>query len=386
MISRFLRRVFLILVVTALLFLIGVQVASYFFLKPILEREGRRIFQTPIYVDQAGANLFGGDFWMKGVRIKNAQGFQEPDFLSARTIAVDLSLLSFLTNEFAVRRILLKDPHFTFEVNEKGELNASLFVDRALDRFQKVAEKKPRLVHLITGYTLEKFAVRNGTVRFINQGETERNWTLRSISFSLARIVYPPDPEEALPAAVYVNATASGAQEGKVLVLGRFNPFVAKKSFDVTGSALGLSLSTYGDWMGDFPLKFADGTFQFKVKALCHENQIDIYEQIRIDKLKFQAKESEPKKPKLAFGLEPQTLLHFFNDLQPAGEPFEFDFRVTGDLGDPKFDVWQTIREKVGQIVYERVTNKIKSIEEKAKEVLPEGIVEANKVVSSQGS
>lgn len=356
---RFLRRILFILVLGVVALLIAAQIASSFFLKPILERELRYILQVPVSIDHAGTNLFAGSFWIKGARIKNAQGFQEPDLLSARTIAVDLNLLSFLTNEFSISRILFKDPHLAFEVNEQGQFNVPLFVGRIAGRLQKLVKEKPRLASLAARYMLEKFVIRNGTVQLIDRRQTERNGVLKSVFFSLARIVYPPDPEEALPIGIYVNAAVPGAQEGKILILGRLNIFVPKKSFDVTASAKGLAFSQWGGFIPDFPFRFTEGTFQLKVKALCHENQVDIYHQIRIEGLKFQTKERVQGKPPLVFGLAPETIARFFNDLQSTNEPFEFEFRVTGDLDDPQFDVFSAIAERLRQVIYDRVANQV---------------------------
>ena len=99
---RLLKRIFLVLILATVALLIVAQVVSNFFLKSVLEREARRIFQVPVSIEQAGANLFGGSFWMKGVRIGNLQGFQQADLMTARTIAIDFNLLSFLTSEFAL--------------------------------------------------------------------------------------------------------------------------------------------------------------------------------------------------------------------------------------------------------------------------------------------
>lgn len=353
----FLRRILFILFVAATALVVVAQVASNFFLKPILEREARRVFQVPIYIDRAGANLFVGSFWMKGVRVKNTPGFKEQDILTARTISVDFNLLSFLTNEFAIGQVLFKDPHFNFEINHENEWNISSFIDRMSDWFQEFARKKPAFARFAQEYTLEKFSVRNGTVHFIDQrGGAEKNWTFHSISFSLARIVYPPDPEEALPTAIYVNATPSGPQEAKILVLGRLNPFAPKKSFDITGSAKSLALSQYVDSMPDFPLHIAEGNLQLKVKALCHENQVDIHHQVHVEGLKFQVKEISNQQPLLILGLPQETVVHFFNSVQPPTEPFEFDFRVTGDLSDPKFKIWSAIEQKISEVIYGRVT------------------------------
>lgn len=371
-----LRRVLLILFLAGVILLTAAQIASSFLLKAILERQAERLFQVPVYVDQAGANLFTGSFWMKGVRIKNARGFQESDFLVARTISIDLDILSLLTSEFAINRILLKDPIFVFEVNEKGQSNVSQFTDQIVDQFQKFLKTKPKLIRLITRFTLEKFAVRNGILQMVNRQEAERNLNFKSISFSLARLVYPPDPEEALPAAFYVNATAPGVQEGKILLLGRLNPFVPKKSFDITGSAKGLEFSQYSAFFPDFPLRFKEGTLQFKVKALCHENQVDIYNQVRLEGLRLATKEFRKRKPPLVFDLTPETVLHFFNDLQPPAEPFEFDFRVTGDLGNPGFNLFSAVEQKFRQTIYDRVTNQIKAIDEKAKKISQGDITE----------
>ena len=357
-----LRRIVYILIGSAILFLIAAQIAASVLLKPLLEREGSRIFHVPVSVGKAGANILGGYFWMKGVRIKNASGFKEPDFLSARTISVRLNLLSLLTNEFVIEQILLKDPQFTFEVHQEGSLNASQFADEMLQRFKKFVGRKPKFIHLISKYTLEKFAVRNGALQLIDARKPESNWTFRAISFSLARLVYPPDPEEALPVAIYLNATVPSTQEGKIFLLGRLNPFALKKSFDITGSGKGLILSQYGDFLPEFPLRFTGGILQFKVKALCHENQVDIYHQVHVDNLKFESKEIIQKKSPLVFGLPQKTVVRFFNDLQPSSAPFEFDFRVAGDLDDSKFNVFSSIEEKIRDIVYERVTAQMESI------------------------
>lgn len=370
-----LRRIFFILFVGLVILLVAAQIASSFFLKPILEREGRRIFQAPIYMDRAGANLFGASFWMKGVRIKNAKGFQEQDFLTARTISVDFNLLSLLTNEFVIEQILLKDPHFNFEMNEQGQWNALPLGNRARDRFEQWMQRKPKFLRLVRSYTLEKFALRNGTVQFIDRHKPERNLDLQSISFSLARIVYPPDPEEALPTAIYINATAPmpEAQEAKILVIGRLNPFVPKKSFDITGSAKGLALSRYGGLLPDFPLDFAAGTLQLKIKALCHENQVDIHHQVRIEGLKFRIKEIPNQKPSLVFGLTPESVTHFFNDLQPLTVPFEFDFHVVGDLGDPQFNVLSNMEKKIREVIYDRVTTQAGTVNQAIKASGPTG-------------
>ena len=375
-----LRRIFFVLFVVFFISLIGAQIASGFLLKPLLERQGERLFQVPVSINQAGANLFNGSLWMKGVRIKNAQGFQESDFLTARTISVDLSILSLLTSEFVLNRILLKDPAFTFETNEQGQLNTSVFLDRILAKFQKMMDKKPKLLRLITKFMLGKFAVRNGTVQMVNRSEAQMDFNFKSISFSLARLVYPPDPEEALPIALYINATAPGTTEGKILVLGRLNFFTSKKSFDITGSAKGLAFSQYGVFFQDFPLLFKEGTLQFKSKALCHENQVDIYNQVRLDGLRFTMKKFPKGKTPLAFGFAPATVAHFFNELQPAAEPFEFDFHVTGDLSDPEFNVFLTTVDRISQTINERLANQMKAVAEQAKQISQGDIAELAKV------
>ena len=192
---------------------------------------------------------------------------------------------------------------------------------------------------------------------------------MQSISFSLARILYPPDPEEALPTALYINATIPGVTEGKILVLGRLNPFVTNKSFDITGSVKGLAFNQLNVSLPEVPLKITDGTLQLKVKALCHENQVDIYHQVRIEKLRFAAPEMVEEKVPLVFGLPRQTVIHFFNDLKPPAESFEFEFHVTGNLADPQFDVLSAIREKIYKAIYNHVTIQIKAVEEKTKQI-----------------
>ncbi|GEM_PF-5847923 len=358
-----LKRFIFISIIAIVILLIAAQIASIFLLRPILERQAREIFQVPVDIDSAGANLFRASFWMKGVRVKNAPGFQEPEALSASTISIDVSLLSFLTSQLVVTRILLKDPQILLEINKKGESNFTYFADKAVEHFNQFNFRKPRLIHLITQYTLEKFAVRNGDFQLIDHSQPARKWTLRSISFSLARVVHPSDPEEIMPTAIYMNATVPGKQEGQILVLGRLNPFALKKSFDITASARNLIFNQYSGLVPDFPLEFKEGTLHLKIKAVAHDNQVDIVDQVKIEKLKFSLKYPRQKKPPLILGLPPTTLADFFNRVQPDQKPFEFEIRVVGNLEDPKFNVWKETEQRLSEVMSERVMSEVKTLE-----------------------
>ncbi len=365
-----LRKILIILVIGFVVSLVAVQIASYFFLKPILEREVRHWLQVPIYIEKAGLNFFGGSLWMKGVRVKNSPGFQERDIFSARTVAIDLNLLSLLTHEFTVRRILFKDPQLALEVNEQGEFNGSAFFDRILNQSRRWVQGERKFIQLVTQYILEKFAVRNGAVQFVDRQSPDRNLSVRFISFSLARVVYPPDPEEALPTAVYLNATVSGDSDGKILILGRINPFASEKSFDITGSVKGLSFAQYQTFMNPSPLPITEGALQLKIKALCHENQVDIYHQVRLERLRFSPGELPEAETPLVFGMKPEAVVRFFNERGAPANAFEFDFRVSGDLDDPNFNLFSAANENLQQAIRERLTAQMKAVEEKAAQVV----------------
>ncbi|OGX05760.1 MAG: hypothetical protein A3G87_10090 [Omnitrophica bacterium RIFCSPLOWO2_12_FULL_50_11] len=377
----FLRRLVLVLLLTVVVSLVALQVASGFFLTPVLEREGRRLFGVPVHMDAAGANIFTGVIWMKRVRVKNAPGFAEPQALFARTVAVDISLLSLLTSEFVIERILLKDPVITFEVNQEGELNMSPLAEHVTARLQQLVHGRRKFIQLVTRYELEKFSIRRGTVQLVDDRQEERDWTWGSITFSLTRVVYPHDPQEALPVAVYLNATVEGRKEGQMLVIGRFNPFAGKTSFDITGSMKDIVLAEYNYFLPEFPLSFADGLLEVKIKALCHDDQIDLDHQIRVGQLALAVKQEGPAKgvgtgraQPLAFGLPPETVAHYFNQLWPKGEPFEFNFRVTGDLSQPTFSTVSAIKEEIQQAIYERITKKMNELVKATKEIA-EGVI-----------
>ena len=366
----FLRKILIVFVIGFVALLVAAQIASYFFLKPILEREGRHLLRVPVYIEKAGLNFFGGSLWMKGVRVKNSPGFQERDILSARTVAIDLNLLSLLTHEFTVRRILFKDPQLALEINEQGEFNGAAFFNRILTQSRKWVQGERRFVQLVTHYILEKFAVRNGAVQFVDRRNADRNLSVRFISFSLARVVYPPDPEEALPTAVYLNATVSGDSEGKILVLGRINPFASEKSFDITGSVKGLSFAQYQAFMSSSPLPITEGTLQLKIKALCHDNQVDIHHQVRLERLRFSPGELPEAQVPLVFGMKPEAIVRFFNERGAPANAFEFDFRVLGDLDDPNFNLLSVANENLQRAIHEQLTVQMKAVEEKAAQVV----------------
>jgi hypothetical protein len=162
------------------------------------------------------------------------------------------------------------------------------------------------------------------------------------------------------------NDSFSGDSVGKILILGRTNPFANKKSFDVTGSIKNLSFSQYQSFMSESALPISEGALQFKVKALCHENQADIDYQVRLDGLRFST-ELPPNQAPLIFGLEPASIVNFFN--RQTQQSFEFGFRVLGDLGDPAFNIFSETAQKMEEALRNQISERMKTVEAKAAEI-----------------
>jgi uncharacterized protein involved in outer membrane biogenesis len=356
---KFFWNFFSFALISILLILLSLQGASYFFLKPILERRAREILQVPVRIGEAGANVFDGSVYMKQVRVKNPESFSEPDMFAARTVAFNFNVLSLLTNEIVIDRILFKDPVITIEINEDGDVNYSRIEKEAVEWMSKMVRKKRKLIQWITHYELEKFSIRRGTVQLVDRRQEERDWHWGSISFSLARLVYPPDPNEALPAAIYLNAKAQGETEGQIFLIGRFHPFVEEKSFDLTGSLKDIVLSEYNHFFSSFPLEFNTGILEAKIKALCHDNQVDIRQHIRMTDLHLSSKKIGVGEEGRAFGIPSEMVASTFNDLWNQDEPFELEFQVVGDLSDPNFDFMSETTNAFSEAVYQPVQKKM---------------------------
>src|SRR3989338_4474131 len=100
----FLRRLLLIVLVWLVLVLLALQTASHFFLAPLLERQGKRLFQTPVEIEGAVVNILTGSVWMKVVQIKKVPGFETTNFFYVKRLLVDIDLFSLLANEFVVKK------------------------------------------------------------------------------------------------------------------------------------------------------------------------------------------------------------------------------------------------------------------------------------------
>lgn len=358
------KRLLLIIAVWAVLVLIAIQVASNFLLAPILEREGTQILQVPVRVERAWIDVFSASVWLKNVRVGNLKGFRDKDFFYAERFSVDLDFINLLANEFVVHRIRLEQPVIHFENDTKGDLNAILMLEQVRKQLKVLFPTKIRLVNWITRYELKKFSIRNGIIKLRDQRYPEQVQSLDVSSFSMARIVFPPDPEEALPTAVYLNGVIPGLKSGKILALGRINLFSDKKSFDITGSLKDAPVTDYDYFFGPSLLHFSEGIFQLKTKALCHEGQMDIFNQVVIENPKLaevKISKTSKDKPKSAFGLPKNLVASFFKDFE--GKPFDFDFRVSGDLKDPKFNLTREIQKSVQRGIYDRIS---KRLEERA--------------------
>lgn len=341
---------------------IAAQVAVGILIKPALERQLRYIFRSPVSIREAGANLLPGSVWMKDVRVRNAPGFKNRDFLAVKHASVHINFLSLLTSEFVASRIRMEEPVFYFEVAKNGQSNADYFSAQMTHWGEKFVRKTRKILRLITNYRVEKFSIRHGRTFLTDERDAGEKRTYYIDSFSLGRVMYPPDPEEALPTALYLNATIQGVQEGQVLVIGRLNPFVTKKSFDLTVSIKNFMLSE-SQLIPNFPLRFSSGTLQLKAKAVCHENQLQMDHQVRVERIQLAAA-NLPKQAKktLVFGLQPKTAAQLFNELKAASEPFEFTFQVKGDIGDPKFNVFDEVRSQIAKEVQNRIGEQINSL------------------------
>lgn len=373
-----LRRLVLTVAVWILLIFVALQIASHFFLAPVIERQAKRIFQTPVRVEKAWIDFLTGSIWMKGVRIPWVSGFENADFVSIRRLSIDISLLSLLASEFVIQKIRLDEPEIVLKTNAAGQWNGQVMAERAGRRIRKIFGDQWKWMRWVVRYELEKFSIRNGSIQVIDTRFPDAAWTLKPVSFSVTRILFPPDPEEALPAAVYLNATVEGAKPGKILVLGRVNFFAPKKSFDVMGSMKDLALPEYNYFLGDFPLRFSDGIGQIKIKALCHEDQADFSYQASIEKLRFVPPEEKLQMPSLtarAFNLPPETVLYFFNELRDQTKPFELSFRLTGELTDPNFNIARKMRSEIDKTIYERVTQRMEAMAEETKQIA-QGVLE----------
>lgn len=357
-------------IAVVLVFLIAAGVASHFafqfVLTPLLVKEMGKMFRVPVSIDSSGVNLLRGSLWMKNVRIRNPRGFSSPNFLTARQLYIDVSMMALLANRLVISQIRLDDPVVYFNQNEKGEWNAIELQKNVVDRFNKIIKKKRKFFSWLARYEIGKFAIRNGGIHSMSQRIPDEKWTFQPVTFSLARVIYPPDPEEALPAAIYTNAVIRGSRTGQMILLGRFNPFVSAKSFDMSGSFKDIVLSEYDIFFPAFPLEFVDGTLALKYKAVCHEGLLEMNIQASVRQLKFQTRPGNRSGAKmLAFGLPAEAVASFFNDLRPDASGFDFVFQVNGDLGNPHFNLFQEVMEKLQIEIQSRVEEKMKEIHRK---------------------
>lgn len=355
-------------VAAVVIFFIAAGLVSHFvfqfILTPLLVKEMGRAFQVPVSIESSGINLIRGSLWMKNIRIRNPRGFASPDFLTARQLYIDISTLGLIANRLLVNQIRLDDPMIFFEENTKKEWNVIRLEQNVSDSLEKFLKRRGKFFSWFARYEIGKFAIRNGGIHSMSQLMRSEKWTFQPVSFSLARIIYPSDPEEALPAAIYINALIRGARTGQLLLLGRFHPFAPKKSFDLTGSFKDIVLSEYDIFFPAFPLDFIDGTLTLKYKAICHENLLEMNFQASVRQLKFQTRPVSNGGTKiLAFGIPAEAITSFFNGLRPGTNGFDFNFQVNGDLENPDFDVFREVTEKLQIEIQSRMEEKMREVQ-----------------------
>jgi len=131
-----------VVIALVILVIIGIIIASAFLgdiVKKSVETIGPKITKVSLKVDEVHLSLLTGSASVKGLVIGNPEGYQTPQAISAKMIAVGVNPLSVLSSKIVLRSVRLESPEITFEGGLRGN-NLSQILDNVNAAAQNAAQ------------------------------------------------------------------------------------------------------------------------------------------------------------------------------------------------------------------------------------------------------
>jgi AsmA protein len=135
----------------------------------------------------------GGDIDLSDVRLGNARGFKEKDFVSVEHFEVRVKLIPLISKDFQVKRFILKGPRIVLERDKGGRGN---WEDLATSPERKKVPKKPapeeKSPFTIKNVMVGEFAITSGELLWIDhQKGTEQRLTELNLSLDTTSLDQP---------------------------------------------------------------------------------------------------------------------------------------------------------------------------------------------------
>jgi len=105
-------------IVLVVLVIAGIIVASAFLgdiVKKGVETVGPQITKVSIKLDEVHLSLLTGSASVRGLAVGNPEGYQTPQAISAKMIAIRVNPLSVLSDKIVLRSLRMESPEITFE-------------------------------------------------------------------------------------------------------------------------------------------------------------------------------------------------------------------------------------------------------------------------------
>lgn len=316
-------------------------VASQILIPSIIQKNGKDLLGVPVRVEKGGFNFINATLWLEDLQIGNVPNAREPVFLSIKHFELNLSFVSIFANEFIVEDIRLFKPVLNLERDSNGNLNSDLLARQFKQMF------RPRLhvgkFNLFQRYAIQHFEVKNGTIRHYNQNASsdQKEWVFRDIDFSFSEFNYPPRLDSPVTTSFYLSSQLSGREEGKIRILGSGVFLANDKNFKIKSIFQNIVLRDFYSLNSTPVLPGAmDGFIDVNSVISCEHNLLKIDNKVKLKNISLPENNGK-KTEEIIFGFSRKTLSRFFE--LTKGQPFQFDFSVSGNLSDPSFD----LREKL---------------------------------------
>jgi hypothetical protein len=179
----------------AVLFALGV-IAWILFLPTLAVSQIHSKTGFTVSVDHLSVNPFTANVAIRGMVLKNPDGWPVNDFVDLREFKAEASLASLFSNKIVADEVVLDVARFTLVKNQKGALNATAFSDALAgkkDSAQPKANgpKKEFLIkHLVLKFDKLVYADHSGSKPITKEYGINLNRELRDVD-SVAKIINP---------------------------------------------------------------------------------------------------------------------------------------------------------------------------------------------------
>jgi uncharacterized protein involved in outer membrane biogenesis len=287
-----------------------------------------------------------------GVALKNPSG---KEVIKVGNLSASADFMGLIRGQYVVSSLIIKDPYLFVEVDNKGNIVNPVLPKELTEEKPATKENKPEKP--APPVTIRKIEVTNGSIDYLDRKTPVPPvlTKIRTVDFTISDV---STPFADVFSDYSLKATIAGnKQTGSIVSKGKIK--LKTKDMDIKADVHDLDITTFKPYFQkQSPVDIANGLLNLTLDAKVTSQKLNAPGTVVLKNLDFQ---SGPGAKAKFLGV-PITLVVAL--LKKGDNVIEVKFVITGDLNNPKFDLKESIIDKLSLGIADKLGFSLKGITE----------------------